>query len=72
MKFKLKLSQLILKLFSWHPDIYMFLVKKLQPKWCDYPEAFTPIFGCWSLTVKGMKVPNCVECELYKFKETHE
>ena len=41
-----------------------------QPKWCTYPEATEPVWGCWSLLgghVTGEDY--CKKCEMYRKKE---
>lgn len=45
----------------------------VQPEWCTYPDAATPILGCWSLlngrvTGEGF----CKGCEMYKENITQD
>lgn len=44
-----------------------FMEKYSQPEWCNYPEALTPIMGCWSLVSDHITVNNesCKTCDLY-------
>ena len=38
-----------------------------QPKWCDYPDATRPFFGCWSLLDGLVKEESyCKDCDCYK------
>ena len=38
-----------------------------QPKWCNYPDATRPIFGCWSLFGGLVKDESyCKDCDCYK------
>ena len=44
---------------------------KKQPSWCDYPEADTPFWGCWSLLDGLVKdIDYCKGCEFYKGQNT--
>lgn len=42
---------------------------KEQPKWCSYPEADIPFWGCWSLLAGYVKNEDyCKKCDAYKKK----
>lgn len=37
-----------------------------QPKWCGYPNALDPMFGCWSLTKRTIKImTDCQSCKCF-------
>ena len=39
----------------------------VQPEWCEYPDAATPVWGCWSL-LNGRATGEdfCKVCEMHK------
>ncbi|HLD91052.1 MAG TPA: hypothetical protein VI911_08585 [Patescibacteria group bacterium] len=51
-----KIRLLIFKIKIWYK----------QPRYCDYPEAATPLFGCWGLLYNKDFPKCCKDCELNK------
>lgn len=49
------------------------VIKYAQPKWCTYPEANKPVWGCWSL-LEGKVVDEnfCRTCECHEHYKVYE
>lgn len=55
------------EVFKKKPTVSEFISEFKQPSWCEYPEALSPIVGCWSLCKENTTVSTefCKGCDQF-------